>query len=121
MSVASLWEGYPHASMSFLFKFFFIIQLSYWLHIFPELYFQKVSSYFVDFMEAKNRGQSFGLWAYYDPWSYQVKRDDWAPKIQYACLYLAFILAAYVTSFTRVALFLLLVSNKIIYPTIWPA
>merc|ERR1712203_1321580 len=29
--------------------------------------------------------------------------------IQYACLYLAFILAAYVTSFTRVALFLLLV------------
>merc|ERR1712117_508224 len=79
LSVASLWEGYPHASMSFPFKFFFIIQLSYWLHIFPELYFQK------------------------------VKRDDWAPKIQYACLYLAFILAAYVTSFTRVALFLLLV------------
>merc|ERR1712038_1071557 len=79
LSVASLWEGYPHASMSFLFKFFFIIQLSYWLHIFPELYFQK------------------------------VKRDDWAPKIQYACLYLAFILAAYVTSFTRVALFLPLV------------
>merc|ERR1712066_900961 len=74
LSVASLWEGYPHASKSFL-----IIQLSYWLHIFPELYFQK------------------------------VKRDDWAPKIQYACLYLAFILAAYVTSFTRVALFLLLV------------
>merc|ERR1712117_791115 len=34
LSVASLWEGYPHASMSFLFKFFFIIQLSYWLHIF---------------------------------------------------------------------------------------
>ena len=45
LSVASLWEGYPHASMSFLFKFFFIIQLSYWLHVFPELYFQKVSSY----------------------------------------------------------------------------
>ena len=46
-----------------------------------------------------------------------MKRDDWAPKNQYACLYLAFILAAYVTSFTRVALFLLLVSIKIIYPT----
>ena len=55
--------------------------------------------------------------AIYDSWFYQVKRDDWAPKIQYACLYLAFILAAYVTSFTRVALFLLLVSNKIIYAT----
>merc|ERR1711962_1264430 len=78
-NVASLWDGYPHTSMTFLFKFFFIIQISYWLHIFPELYFQK------------------------------VKRDDMAPKIQYACLYLVFILAAYVTSFTRVALFLLLV------------
>ena len=50
----------------------------------------------------------------------QVKRDDWAPKIQYACLYLAFILAAYVTSYTRVALFLLLVNIKIIIlVTIW--
>ena len=55
--------------------------------------------------------------AIYESWFNQVKRDDWAPKIQYACLYLAFILAAYVTSFTRVALFLLLVSNKIIYAT----
>jgi len=80
-SVAALWEGYPlhHASMSFLFKFFFIIQISYWLHIFPELYFQK------------------------------TKREDWAPRIQYACLYLAFIIGAYLTSFTRLALFLLFV------------
>ena len=77
--MASLWEGYPHTGMTFLFKFFFIIQLSYWLHVFPELYFQK------------------------------TKREDWAPKIQHACLYIAFILGAYVTSFTRVALFLLLV------------
>jgi len=76
-NVASLWEGYPHASMTFLFKFFFIIQISYWLHIFPELYFQK------------------------------TKKEDMAPKIQYACLYLVFILGAYLTSLTRVALFLL--------------
>ena len=65
--------------MTFLFKFFFIIQISYWLHIFPELYFQK------------------------------TKREDWAPRIQYACLYLAFIIGAYLTSFTRLALFLLFV------------
>ena len=80
-SVAALWEGYPlhHASMSFLFKIFFSIQISYWLHIFPELYFQK------------------------------TKREDWAPRIQYACLYLAFIVGAYLTSFTRLALFLLFV------------
>ena len=106
MSVASLWEGYPHASMSFLFKFFFIIQLSYWLHVFPELYFQKVSSYF----DSKEQRP---ILLDHKQIMIQVKRDDWAPKIQYACLYLAFILAAYVTSFTRVALFLLLVSNKI--------
>jgi len=76
-NVAALWDGYPHTSMTFLFKFFFIIQISYWIHIFPELYFQK------------------------------TKREDMAPKIQYACLYLVFILGAYLTSLTRVALFLL--------------
>merc|ERR1712055_982735 len=76
-NVAALWEGYPHNNMTFLFKFFFIIQISYWLHIFPELYFQK------------------------------TKKEDMAPKIQYACLYLVFILGAYLTSLTRVALFLL--------------
>jgi len=78
-NVASLWDGYPHANMTFLFKFFFIIQISYWLHIFPELYFQK------------------------------TKKEDMAAKIQYACLYLVFIVAAYLTSLTRVALFLLFV------------
>merc|ERR1711971_397185 len=40
LSVSSIWEGYPHNNMTFLFKFYFIIQISYWLHIFPELYFQ---------------------------------------------------------------------------------
>ena len=109
LSVASLWEGYPHASMSFLFKFFFIIQLSYWLHIFPELYFQKVSSHFKE----QRPGNVIILGCD------QVKRDDWAPKIQYACLYLAFILAAYVTSFTRVALFLLLVGSKVFKTMYW--
>merc|ERR1711997_1321009 len=59
LNVASLWEGYPHNNMTFLFKFFFIIQISYWLHIFPELYFQK------------------------------VKREEMPAKIQYAILYLA--------------------------------
>merc|ERR1711970_163625 len=58
MSVSALWDGYPHNNMTFLFKFFFIIQISYWLHIFPELYFQK------------------------------TKKEDMPPKIQYATLYL---------------------------------
>merc|ERR1712079_612834 len=53
MNVSALWDGYPHNSMTFLFNFFFIIQISYWLHIFPELYFQK------------------------------TKKEDMPPKIQY--------------------------------------
>merc|ERR1712203_1211230 len=60
-------------------KFFFIIQISYWLHIFPELYFQK------------------------------VKREEMPAKIQYAILYLTFIVASYVFRFTRLSLVLLVI------------
>merc|ERR1739848_548122 len=79
LNVASLWEGYPHNNMTFLFKFFFIIQISYWLHIFPELYFQK------------------------------VKKEVMPAKIQYAILYLTFIVASYVFRFTRLSLVLLVI------------
>jgi len=78
-NIASLWEGYPHNNMTFLFKFFFIIQISYWLHVFPELYFQK------------------------------TKKEDMPPKIQYASLYLVFIMASYIFRLTRVSLILLVV------------
>lgn len=37
-----LWKDYPSHPMSFLHKLFFIIQLAYYLHMLPELYFQKV-------------------------------------------------------------------------------
>lgn len=76
-NISNLWDGYPHQAMSFMFKFFFLVQISYWLHIFPELYFQK------------------------------VKKDEMAAKIQYACLYLAFIVSAYFLCFTRVTVILL--------------
>merc|ERR1712083_1176674 len=79
MNVSALWDGYPHNNMTFLFKFFFIIQISYWLHIFPELYFQK------------------------------TKKEDMPPKIQYATLYLIFITASYMFRFTRLSLVLLVV------------
>merc|ERR1712147_224580 len=79
LSVSSIWEGYPHNNMTFLFKFYFIIQISYWLHIFPELYFQK------------------------------TKKEDMPPKIQYSTLYLIFITAAYMFRFTRLSLVLLVV------------
>ena len=55
--------GYP--VFDSLFKFYFIIQISYWLHAFPELYFQK------------------------------VKRDEMGARITYATLYLIFFTAAY--------------------------
>jgi len=78
-NIASLWEGYPHNNMTFMFKFFFITQIAYWLHVFPELYFQK------------------------------TKKEDMPAKIQYACLYLAFIVPAYCMRFTRVCIVLLFV------------
>ncbi|KAM9678883.1 LOW QUALITY PROTEIN: translocating chain-associated membrane protein 1-like 1 [Trichechus inunguis] len=36
-----LWRAHPHNMMTFQMKFFYISQLAYWLHAFPELYFQK--------------------------------------------------------------------------------
>jgi translocating chain-associated membrane protein 1 len=78
-NISMLWEGYPHNGMTFAFKFFFIAQIAYWLHVFPELYFQK------------------------------VKKEDMAAKIQYASLYLAFIVPAYYMRFSRVCMVLLFV------------
>lgn len=77
VSINQLWEGYPHSELSFMFKFYFIIQLAYWLHNFPELYFQK------------------------------VKKDEIQSRVQYTVLYLVFITAAYVLNLNRVALCLL--------------
>ncbi|ELW62608.1 translocating chain-associated membrane protein 1-like 1 [Tupaia chinensis] len=36
-----LWKAHPHNMMTFQMKFFYISQLAYWFHAFPELYFQK--------------------------------------------------------------------------------
>jgi len=76
-SISSLWEGYPHVLMPFLLKFFFLIQLAYWVHSYPELYF------------------------------YKVKKEEMPARIQYTTLYLIFITAAYLLNFTHVALCLL--------------
>lgn len=76
-NVSALWRGYPNIAMTFMFKFFFVVQLAYWLHCYPELYFQK------------------------------VKREDMPARITYATIYLVTIAAAYVMNFTRLALCLL--------------
>lgn len=41
LNIWALWEEYP-APMSFSLKLFFIGQVAYWLHCYPELYFQRV-------------------------------------------------------------------------------
>jgi translocating chain-associated membrane protein 1 len=76
-NVSALWRDYPNIAMTFMFKFFFIVQMAYWLHCYPELYFQK------------------------------VKREDMPARITYATIYLVSIAAAYVMNFTRLALCLL--------------
>ena len=44
-----LWVGYydKHVHMPFITKFYFLIQLSYWMHCYPELYFLKVPITFI--------------------------------------------------------------------------
>ncbi|XP_033727793.1 translocating chain-associated membrane protein 1-like 1 [Pecten maximus] len=74
ININQLWEGYPHAELTFVVKFFFILQIAYWIHCFPELYFQK------------------------------IKKEEISSRIQYASLYLVFIVGAYVLNFNRVAL-----------------
>eukprot|EP00096_Caligus_rogercresseyi_P010812 TRINITY_DN404_c0_g1_i1.p1 TRINITY_DN404_c0_g1~~TRINITY_DN404_c0_g1_i1.p1 ORF type:complete len:394 (-),score=153.42 TRINITY_DN404_c0_g1_i1:503-1684(-) len=76
-SVRSLWEGYPHANMSFSLKFFFIVQLAYWLHTFPDLYFHK------------------------------VKREDIPERVARAGAHILLLAATYVLSLNRLALTLL--------------
>ncbi|CAG0880633.1 unnamed protein product [Darwinula stevensoni] len=77
--ISHLWEGYPthHAAMTFTYKFFFVSQVAYYLHQFPELYFQK------------------------------VKREDLMNKITVSLVSLFLVVGAYLLCFTRVALCLL--------------
>lgn len=77
LNITSLWEGYPHSALAFTFKFYFIFQLSYWVHSYPELYFQK------------------------------VKRDEISDRIQYATLGVVAVSAIYLLNLNRVGICLL--------------
>jgi translocating chain-associated membrane protein 1 len=72
-----LWRDYPYTGMTTWTKLYFIVQLSYWLHNFPELYLQK------------------------------VRKEDIPARIVYTSLYLITILYAYLTRFWRISLVLL--------------
>jgi translocating chain-associated membrane protein 1 len=80
-SVNFFWTGYPHVSLTFLTKFFFIIQMSYWIHVFPELYFQK------------------------------VKKEDIPSKITFAIANFVICAAIYVLNLTRIGLVLIFIDN----------
>ncbi|VDN04030.1 unnamed protein product [Thelazia callipaeda] len=77
--VTKLWNGYPeiHCHMSLHLKLFFILQIAYWLHQFPEFYFQK------------------------------IRKDEMQPRTVYSLIFLFFITAAYSLNFNRLALALL--------------
>ncbi|XP_072764487.1 translocating chain-associated membrane protein 1 [Anoplolepis gracilipes] len=76
VNIWALWEEYP-APMSFSLKLFFISQLAYWLHCYPELYFQR------------------------------VKKEDIPQRILHATIGLFFTSAAYFFNFQQLAIILL--------------
>jgi translocating chain-associated membrane protein 1 len=63
--MSKLWEDFPNHPMSSVHKFYFLIQLAYYLHMLPELYFQK------------------------------VKKDEQSPKIVYSITAFSVIAVAY--------------------------
>lgn len=81
--LSSLWEGYPHVALPYWVKFYFVLQICYWLHNYPELYFQK------------------------------VKRDDMPPRITYTTIYLLSVTAAYALNLTRLGLSLLVLHYSV--------
>nr|CAB3267215.1 Tram1/2 translocating chain-associating membrane protein 1/2 [Phallusia mammillata] len=73
-NIALLWEDYPHSVMSWENKLFMLIQMAYWFHMYPELYFQK------------------------------ARKEDIPARIQYYTLHLIFITGAYILNFWRIAI-----------------
>ncbi|VIO87406.1 Uncharacterized protein BM_BM2339 [Brugia malayi] len=79
LDLTKLWIGYPevHRHMTLHLKLFFIFQIAYWLHQFPEFYFQK------------------------------VRKDEIQPRTLYSIIFLFFTIAAYSLNFNRLTLALL--------------
>lgn len=82
LPLSSLWAGFPgapHDSMLFTVKLFFLTQVAYWLHLYAELYFEK------------------------------VKRDEYLGRISMATVYSLLFLLAYGLNLWRVGLVLTLI------------
>ncbi|XP_076246788.1 translocating chain-associated membrane protein 1 [Calliopsis andreniformis] len=76
LNISSLWKEYP-VPLAFSSKLFFIGQLAYWLHCYPELYFQR------------------------------IKKEDIPPRVFQASIGLLFTFAAYIFNFQQVGILLL--------------
>lgn len=74
---SKLWDNYPQTEMSFTVKFYFVLQIAYWLHCFPELYFMK------------------------------TRKEEYPTKMTMYAMYLAFIIPTYIMSGSQIALLLL--------------
>lgn len=75
--IALLWEGFPHVEMTYVLKFFMLIQLSYWLHWIPEVYFLR------------------------------MKRDEIPQKLTTSAIYASVVALAYLSNLTRISVVLL--------------
>ncbi|ESO04583.1 hypothetical protein HELRODRAFT_78636 [Helobdella robusta] len=75
--ISGLWDAYPHLYMSFWVKLYFILQISHWVHCYPELYFQK------------------------------VKKEEIVQRLQYYTIYLTFITVCYILNLSLLGLLLL--------------
>lgn len=76
LNIISLWKEYP-IPLSFSSKLFFIGQLAYWLHCYPELYFQR------------------------------VKKEDIPPRIIQATIGFLSILAAYIFKYDIIYIYMI--------------
>ncbi|XP_055374690.1 translocating chain-associated membrane protein 1 [Condylostylus longicornis] len=72
-----LWSDFPNHPMIFLHKLYFVIQLAYYLHMLPELYFQR------------------------------IKKEDRQPKIIHSVCGFIVVASSYFLGFQRIALVLL--------------
>uniref|UniRef100_A0A8B9PPD0 TLC domain-containing protein n=1 Tax=Apteryx owenii TaxID=8824 RepID=A0A8B9PPD0_APTOW len=69
----SLWRDYPHTLVPFQMKFFYISQLAYWFHAFPELYFQKTKK-----EDIFRQIVYIGLYLFHIAGAYLLKFSLWA-------------------------------------------
>ena len=83
--ISQLWSGYPvgHRDMSFLIKVFYLAQLAYWVHQFPEFYFSKIKK-----DEMKTRSVYIVLYFLYIGGAYALKCVS-STKIAKQCIHCA--------------------------------